>query len=737
MQGPSSRDNIHALGQSFSELPDFGEDFEKTPELPSTSTTHAPNSNNDKLSPILQRRPQPSNAQTVNPQATAAATSKAAAVPFRAGGATSSRSAMQVGVSTKRTTDAPGKTQRDAIADVSERIRLNNTNLKELKLTTPQNRVALAMQNGARFKDAITSEKAQIKSELEQMPMFGKSEEQKERQTKLKEALKTLERTTEESLKPAVRLLEKDKFLQSALAALKNESEQLTHLESGNVLKTTIPDNIASKHKETQRDLIKVEKQIDSLTTKFEGLMIENRNKAMPAEQKSALSTEIEKTREELSSLKSQRSALEKQLTMRSNVGELVAAKIEQVPAISINTAVSVSDKQSSDAPRNNYGVVPDPGSKVTIKHCMAAEEKLNKETGEVIGKRDVPGFEVTFTVGGREHTLKCPEHAIRLSAAEYPEGSSNLKDLFEAGQETHTFDVKAGMQFFSANEPVINCDVGKISEQRGGPQVMTFCDGCGWGIASKNAAETASSTAQLHVENALNGAKTLRDVAKAMMGGVLRAQEEIETKAKTTKIRDTTFNQIVVVDGYAVVAAVGDPKTFILRNGKAIDVTAGGRGNLHDASDSGGRLGVDSQGAVTADYHNLGLYVVKLEPGDIIVACSDGIHDNLDPETTNVSVKEAAVFCGMKQIPAGDWRTGNQNEIGLLKEKYIEAKFAQVAEGAKDEEDVIRKLQDHAYSTTLPIKLAMMQGSKVEGNYEKYPGKPDHAGMLAMKFNP
>jgi len=90
------------------------------------------------------------------------------------------------------------------------------------------------------------------------------------------------------------------------------------------------------------------------------------------------------------------------------------------------------------------------------------------------------------------------------------------------------------------------------------------------------------------------------------------------------------------------VCISVGDTKAFVWRayKRKIFDVTSGNRTNLTSARDPGGRLGpyVNDH---DPDLRNLGVYYKLVEPDDVIILCSDGVHDNFDPQALGILPQE------------------------------------------------------------------------------------------------
>ncbi len=698
------------------------------PPLPPSSIAPA--------SPNTPSRVSPEGDRKILSQALASAAVQARA-GLKAGGNTTTHSRMAAAA----TPEAPKKNQvqkaKELVAEIDESIVQVNEELS-LLLHKSQFKIVNKVQSGTSFRQAVDEEKAHLEAELERIPKRNKTPEEAKKESDLKAKLAIVKGTTQGTIQKGVEFLNRLDRLQSTKRQLIHDLPVIHALEEGAIVKSVIPDAVAGKYKGPQAELDKLHVRLSQL--EHEQAALQEKLRAAPKDQ--ALIGAEKAVGKEVGAAKSRIQELKNALSMRVDRDQILEGAVQQVPPIFINSQSRVSTKHASSIPCNNYAITPDPGTNITLRHCTVVEEKYDFSTGKNV-ERQRPGIELTFTLNGKEVTLKCPKDYVHFGKDDDESSIRRLDgELGDDLKAVVTFRAQEGVQFYAGVGAWTNCDVGRTSEQPNGPQVMTFCDGCGWGPGPKNAATICSKTAQEYVDKRVRHATTLRDVAQIVTQGMMEAQAaivEANKKAEEKKdvVTDTTFNQIVVVDGYAVIGTVGDPKTFIIRNGKAIDVTAGGRGNLHDAKDPGGRLGCDSAKSLSEDYRNFALRVIKLEPGDLLVACSDGIHDNLDPETLGVSVEEAARFCHIDPAPVGDWNSASQAEIGLLKQKYIEAKFGELASKAQDQNGVATMLQQHAMRAAEKQKLDLLEGKKPSGDYTQGSGKPDHAGVAVMTYLP
>ena len=95
---------------------------------------------------------------------------------------------------------------------------------------------------------------------------------------------------------------------------------------------------------------------------------------------------------------------------------------------------------------------------------------------------------------------------------------------------------------------------------------------------------------------------------------------------------------------------SIGDCKCFLWDSKTRCvrDITVDNRGSLLDATDPGGRLG-PYKGTGLPDTRNLTLFFERCHQDDIVVLCSDGVHDNLDPSSLGVDPEQLdPAFAGL-----------------------------------------------------------------------------------------
>ena len=311
------------------------------------------------------------------------------------------------------------------------------------------------------------------------------------------------------------------------------------------------------------------------------------------------------------------------------------------------------------------------------------------------------------------------------------------------------------GKQVFRAELTAIFADAVKVSEVREGRGFHSFAvaDGCNWGVRPRRAASTAVDVASksLHAQlekfiteqfevlsRSITKTKedvlkiTTRKIAEFQLAAFLQAQAELERLGD--EVGTTTLTLGLVVGDYSVVIRLGDSDVSLLRIEKkklrCVNVTEGSRADSIDATDSGGCLGRDveyEQGRYGANWRNLAVSVVKLKPNDLIVVCTDGIRDTLDPEQL-----------GIKPTARGHTQWNNQvPELSDYRQHLLNKKFAEVAGG--NFEMIPARLISFVSATTLKTKLALLENTqaKISVNYEEHQGKEDHTAGVVILVRP
>ncbi|PRP80887.1 protein phosphatase 2C-related protein [Planoprotostelium fungivorum] len=317
---------------------------------------------------------------------------------------------------------------------------------------------------------------------------------------------------------------------------------------------------------------------------------------------------------------------------------------------------------------------------------------------------------------------------------------------------------------------------------------ITVVADGCSWGKGPMEASNTAKSAFVDYLRSHLHEMNDLRDVGHyllqalsacqfkitegkdqweagttTLLGGVLipvkkekkekkegKKKEAQKSEKKEKKDKDKMKTWV-----WAFVT-IGDCKSYHFnKESKAVtDLTEGNRQNVFDAKDCGGRLGPQvEEGA--PDLRNVSLNFQLCSPGDIILILSDGVHDNLDPQTLG----KVPADLGPKFSSVQDWNDiESLDEVQNLKTQYMLKLLSEDLICGGQQEHKLRtkvfsiptqqeeELMSPNSITTRIIQFCLsMTGNgrewmeqnpreKLPNDYIKYPGKMDHATCVTMK---
>jgi len=289
---------------------------------------------------------------------------------------------------------------------------------------------------------------------------------------------------------------------------------------------------------------------------------------------------------------------------------------------------------------------------------------------------------------------------------------------------------------YYADRNASIMCDQINVSQSG-----VAFCDGCSLGLHVQQAAQKGVKVNELTQErlDRLADRKTtdvtLRDVGYAQLEAMLDCNEEITkgTGNPADPIGTTTCAQINIVNGYLVGTVVGDSKVFIIRQqhgGERIclEPTEGSRGEVYLASDPGGSLGPRSHDEKHADLRNLSMFAVKLELGDKVIVCSDGVHDNLDPETLGESPLQY-------DLEASEWDPADTKHK-KKRDEVMKEKLLKIMQDLSNPKEISEAIDTYVQNVTKKHKIALVGGQAMRGkSHEEFPGKPDHAAHAVLAY--
>eukprot|EP00005_Dracoamoeba_jomungandri_P006231 CAMPEP_0174261312 /NCGR_PEP_ID=MMETSP0439-20130205/11356_1 /TAXON_ID=0 /ORGANISM="Stereomyxa ramosa, Strain Chinc5" /LENGTH=314 /DNA_ID=CAMNT_0015345767 /DNA_START=1620 /DNA_END=2564 /DNA_ORIENTATION=- len=271
---------------------------------------------------------------------------------------------------------------------------------------------------------------------------------------------------------------------------------------------------------------------------------------------------------------------------------------------------------------------------------------------------------------------------------------------------------------------------------------VFTMADGCGWGVRSRDAAASAVNTLKEEWDTKMRNQKDTREIAKALLKSFSIADTKIRQGrdpwdvGTTTLISGALLQLKDVEPGYDhwgfVCCSVGDCKAYYYqaKTGRVSDITKGNR--VTNTKDPGGRLGPylkNKDGEMLPDLRNLALYFRLCKEGDIIFICTDGIHDNTDPEMLGKNPRDF-------KLDLDEWEDVPHDFLYRIKKSYKCKVFENLLKKAENATDVVECLRLYSWDTTTPSRewMESQPGQKLPPGFL---GKLDHATCAAFVVPP
>lgn len=282
---------------------------------------------------------------------------------------------------------------------------------------------------------------------------------------------------------------------------------------------------------------------------------------------------------------------------------------------------------------------------------------------------------------------------------------------------------------------------------------IVALADGCNWGKKPRDAALKASRTFCEYVKRNLNETYTVQDAGKLFLQAIVQAHKRIIEGVKdnwwdcgtTTLIGGCIFETVSSFkrDGSSwafVCASVGDCKVFRLsaKTGFISDISSLRSGNASiDATDCGGRIGPFLDGG-KPDFRNLDVFYEPLNEDDLVIVVSDGLHDNLDPQSLGLTPSDIGLV--------GDNWSADIEGLSAAKSKYMCQKISEIVYGENRQEsshkinldpnEVVEKLINYAIRTTERSKVFMetFPEQNLPVDYKLFPGKLDHTSCVCVK---
>ena len=309
---------------------------------------------------------------------------------------------------------------------------------------------------------------------------------------------------------------------------------------------------------------------------------------------------------------------------------------------------------------------------------------------------------------------------------------------------------------FFSFNQqregtPI--CDFYHI-ESAPDVTIVTLTDGCNWGLKSWLASRNANTLFSTYLREHVTQMTTVQETGLILLQALQAAHQFVISNAHDIwSVGQTTIlggvvlrrQQLQADDNADVLAmdknssifvsiSLGDCKCFHYSSytKEFEDLSLTFRSDSLDAMDPGGRIGPYQPDGLP-DLRNLALSYTVCNPDDILVLCSDGVHDNLDPQYIGLTPES----CGLT-----DWsgRDGATDEVVVQKAKakfmhrWLREKLVPPG-GHPTPESIVTTLVEHADKTTQSSRDAMEANSdrRLPKDFEKYPGKMDHTACVAL----
>jgi len=261
---------------------------------------------------------------------------------------------------------------------------------------------------------------------------------------------------------------------------------------------------------------------------------------------------------------------------------------------------------------------------------------------------------------------------------------------------------------------------------------LFVVTDGCNWGEKPKMASVKANTIFMQFMEQYVPRLNDLPDIGHYLLAATAEAHRSIEKDEDPGATTLLGGMMVRLVDGGwgVVMVNIGDCKAFhYFASGPAvIDVTEGNRSSLKNARDPGGRLGGYTEGH--PDLRNLALYFQPLRDGDVVFVVSDGVHDNLDPQSLGVEPQQLL----MDELT---WNDVNDKRCQTAKTQF-RARLVSMLMSQHNwtVQNVTTRLLKHSLNVTKKTREWMQSNPRKREptNYAQYPGKMDHTTCLAIR---
>lgn len=158
-------------------------------------------------------------------------------------------------------------------------------------------------------------------------------------------------------------------------------------------------------------------------------------------------------------------------------------------------------------------------------------------------------------------------------------------------------------------------------------------------------------------------------------------------------------------------------------------DITTGNR--ISDAKTTGGHLGPKSgpnETQLSPDLGNLTIHVTPCSKGDMLVLVSDGVHDNLDPETLNLDPQQAG-------LDYAEWGEVPIEEKVRAKDIYRADVVAQHIDNTRSPSEIAVNMLKWVRKVT-ENKRMFMESNPGKEEPAELPGKMDHTTIVVFSVD-
>merc|ERR1712137_1175832 len=279
---------------------------------------------------------------------------------------------------------------------------------------------------------------------------------------------------------------------------------------------------------------------------------------------------------------------------------------------------------------------------------------------------------------------------------------------------------------------------------------LIAVADGCNWGKAPAQAAAKSAKTFIDYLKRNRDLFLNSSRVSRLCLEGLAAAHDSIIAgpyqegqRIGTTTLLGGLLGKVVLPgneekaeeeldDWVFIFASIGDCKAFLWdsKNERVEELTPDSRSgeNFLDPSDCGGRIGPYVDGG--PDLRNLEVFMSPCVTNDLIFLCSDGVHDNFDPQMHGMSPKDL----GLEQEC---WEDCTPSQANTAKAEWRTEEMKRIINSDSPcAEDMTNRFVDYCRKMNQPAQTFMQEhpGKRLPNDYARFPGKMDHTTMITIR---